>query len=183
MGDNALRVPFSISDPSISYSGQWEFWYATIAPYLEIPTNITDGAVWNGKRPPGVFACPSSRAKISNAANQATDYGYNIELHSGYSSGTARGNRLSKIAEPSNILIIADTQRFSNPSIVGPRDIANYSVTNPSMGMATRHGGTANCLFLDGRVEQIRPSDLTEAALKAPGSRFKWPYPWRPPAN
>ncbi len=124
MAENELKVPFSIASPAISYSGKWEIWYATVAPYLGIPDNITDGAVWNGKRPPGVFACPSSKAKITNAANQATDYGYNIELHSGYESGTARGDRLTKIAEPSKILILADTQRFSDPNSVARRDLA-----------------------------------------------------------
>ncbi len=183
MAENELKVPFSIADPSKSYSGKWELWYATIAPYLGIPDNITDGAVWNGKRPPGVFACPSSKGKIFNASSQATDYGYNIELHSGIETGTARGDRLPKIVEPSKILIIADTQRFSDPTRVGGRDLAPYYATDPNSGMGTRHGGKANVLFLDGHVEQIKPADLTEAALKAPGSRFQWPYPWKPPAN
>jgi len=183
MAENDLRVPFSIANPANSYSGNWELWYSTIAPYLGMPTNITDGAVWNGKRPPGVFACPSSKGKIFNAASQATDYGYNIELHSGIETGTARGDRLPKISEPSKILIIADSQRFSDPTRVGGRDLAPYYATDPASGMGTRHGGKANCLFLDGHVEAIKPADLTEAALKAPGSRFPWPYPWRPPAN
>lgn len=181
IAEDNLRLPFSSASPGESYSGGWEFWFATISQYWGGPTNITDGAVWNGKRPPGIYACPASKGKIFNASSQATDYGYNIELHATLSDGTRRADRMTKIAEPSKIIILADTQRFSDPSRVGGRDIAPYYATDPNSGMGTRHQGRCNVLFLDGHIEQIAPKDLTESALKAPGSRFTWPYPWRPP--
>lgn len=181
--DRNMKVPDAISPPEKSYTGQWELWYGVLAPYLGIATNITDGTVWNGKRPPGVFACPSSKGKIFNASSQATDYGYNLELYAGADQGIARGDFLTKVAEPSKVLVIADTQRFSDPSRVGGRDIAPYYAMDPNSGMGTRHEGRCNVLFLDGHVEQIKPANLTEQALKAPGSAFAWPYPWRPPAQ
>jgi prepilin-type N-terminal cleavage/methylation domain-containing protein/prepilin-type processing-associated H-X9-DG protein len=183
IAEGNMQIPFSSASPAESYSGGWEFWFATLAPYLGVPTNITEGAIWNGKRPPGVYACPASKAKIFNAANQATDYGYNIELHSLLADGTRRADRMSKIPEPSKILILADTQRFSDPSRVARRDLAPYVATDTSNGMGTRHGGRANVLFLDGHVEQIQPAKLTEQALKAPDALFPWPYPWRPPTQ
>ena len=143
---------------------KWENWYNTIVQYWGGPTNITDGAVWNGKRPPGIYACPASKGKIFNASSQATDYGYNIELHSKNSEGIYRADRMPKVAVPGKLLILADVQRLSDPARVGGRDLAPYYATTDG-GMATRHGGKSNVLFLDGHIEQIAPQDLTESAL------------------
>lgn len=165
VADRGMRIPDTITnDPQ----GGWEVWYGIVAPYLEIATNITDGNVWNGKRPPGVYACPASRGRIFNAASQATDYGYNIHLNERNAQGIARGDYLTKIAEPGKVLLLADTQRQSDPNRVGGRDIASYYISD----LATRHGGKGNFLYLDGHVElQSRTNIPTNSST----------YPWRPP--
>jgi prepilin-type N-terminal cleavage/methylation domain-containing protein/prepilin-type processing-associated H-X9-DG protein len=113
--------------------------------------------VWNTLAPPvkekGILLCPSDRNPNKREYSYGGwkrfyySYGYNY-IYVGASSQSGSGTRLSRITNPSNCLMVADSYFITTeqpyPTI--------YYQTGVSGDVSTRHGGGSNVLFVDGSV-------------------------------
>jgi prepilin-type processing-associated H-X9-DG protein len=135
-------------------------WVHVLTSYLDIKSSLLEPP---GRRPPGVFACPTSRNVMTGGGK--TDYPKN----SAVSENVAKAIRLSAITKPSAVVFLADGG--SNGSC--GRDLSPYSGTN--FGLNARHRNRCNVIYYDGHGES---HELDENFIKS------WnKLPWSPLAQ
>ena len=143
-------------------------WPTALFPYL------TPGLdVWKssdvGKRPNGVFACPSSK-KLNSPVNTIgfSDYSKNIIVNRVIpATNTANPSfKVGGMDNMSKIIFLADSP--------GTRDLSPYQSNGY---IVNRHNGKANVLFYDGHVEALNSSDTNQIPL---GESAAWSPPWQP---
>jgi len=143
-------------------------WPTALFPYL------TPGLdVWKssdvGKRPNGVFACPSSK-KLNDAVNSTGygDYSKNIIVNRAIPATNAAypSFKIGGMDNMSKIIFLADSDGF--------RDLSAFRSNGY---IVNRHNGKANVLFYDGHVEALNSSDTNQIPL---GASAVWSPPWQP---
>ena len=143
-------------------------WPTALFPYL------TPGLdVWKdydvGKRPNGVFACPSSK-KLNSPVNTIgfSDYSKNIIVNRTIPATNAAypSFKIGGMDNMSKIIFLADSP--------GTRDLSPYQSNGY---IVNRHNGKANVLFYDGHVEALNSSDTNQIPL---GASAVGNPPWQP---
>lgn len=117
-----------------------EDWFNALTPYLEMPSFnelVTSGSVPKpGER--SVFVCPSARAG-RNGGHFIT-YGMNMYLSRW---DQPERTRVAALPDPGTLAFMADA----------PGGYASTVPSRAAFSVEPRHGGRANVLFLDGRVQ------------------------------
>jgi prepilin-type processing-associated H-X9-DG protein len=140
------------------------FWFNAIGPYLDEGRRFRQDLVASGPWPQNIpFACPSITDKSKHGWGGAgIDVGLNGYLFPAGGPEIARV-RATNIENPSRALLAADA---ATPST----GVGSWQTDHPGAftgaNIAFRHGGKANILFVDGRVGQIEPGDLTPDLIK-----------------
>lgn len=139
------------------------YWFGHLAPLIGID-NIKNDKIYVGQRCPGPFACPASKGLIHATGSQVADFGYNMNIPK-FESASARIGYITKVEKPSKFILLAGTGEEGSTR-TGRREISASS----SWGLADRHNGKCNFLFLDGHSELHVPTELPT----------KGHDPWRP---
>lgn len=139
------------------------------APYLAATSPMRN------RRPPSIFACPSSRylvhgvspANPGGGERATTDFGKNFHTSQGRTWGGQSSLNIvtyDAVLSPSQVLLAADGWGA---------DVANAGWHFEDMGVEFRHrdGTSANVVFLDGHVEPRTFAQLKSRPLDV--------YPWR----
>jgi prepilin-type N-terminal cleavage/methylation domain-containing protein/prepilin-type processing-associated H-X9-DG protein len=160
------RLPYS---RATGPDGTLYYWYAVLAKEM----GLIDDAGYSSSRDafadarPKVFRCPSAHRNIGYSAGRSS-YGYNAYLGlEGFSWTRPRvvAKNLFSIRKPSQLVVIADKEEavsadgvVSNWLLWSTNGDAWHTLSAPG----TRHKDGANCLFLDGHVQHVPFSVLTE---------------------
>ncbi|MBU0477271.1 prepilin-type N-terminal cleavage/methylation domain-containing protein [bacterium] len=115
-----------------------------------------------------VFRCPSVKER-----NQWTDYGISPLLCCGTNSGSMNTsiNKMSKITLPAKTVLAGDAGSYPDDSGAQYR-LCYFTASPPSVSgyegyyTAWRHNSTANYVFIDGHVENVREMTVSELAAK-----------------
>ncbi len=136
-------------------------WARQLLPYLDMPANSFNQL--QGKRPPGVFACPASDYTLPTNGSWPSDYGKNAVF--AWRSGNPAYPPMpqSRILEPAKILFFAD-------SLAGARDVSPFPEGH---NMGFRHNDRAQVVYLDGHIGSFAPDEV-------PGASSWRTAPWYP---
>lgn len=148
-----------------------------LAPYLDVKFPPTAELTANTLFPADPFHCPAAEhpAKSGNK----THYGKNFFINSqkGYDTDPRRtGYRLADIPQPSRYYYLADAIPVSGQQQVswqiGSVGSNTGELPASKLGVALRHSGKANILFLDFHVETLDARQI---------GNWNWNYPGTPP--
>ncbi len=95
---------------------------------------------------------------------QFTDYGMNELIQ--YGGGTKLGDKLSKILDPSNFVVVSETTYVEADRGTGNYAAASSYSTTAAGSVAPMHGNSANVLWGDGHVDKAQASGSGEDAMK-----------------
>jgi prepilin-type N-terminal cleavage/methylation domain-containing protein/prepilin-type processing-associated H-X9-DG protein len=150
------RIPFQQKDSGTT-------WHVEVAPYLEGFTNADfyDLAQVDS-RPPGVFACPSSKATIRSG--NYSDYGMNYMVND-YGPTQSVPQRMLEQIPVSQVMLLADAVNCG-------RRLSPYS---PNGNMDPRHSKKyINVLYVDGHVSSGTVEELVDDIDGDPRATPPW---------
>jgi len=165
--DNNGRLP-PLSNSGANGNGKGNQWDAVIMPYLGIVSGVEVKTV---------FFCPASK-RFSTSKQPLSDnlsYSYNRDV----ASDTSGSGRLAAIEKPSQLMLVADTDRLpgTNENYLTMEGSSNPIFLNQtsdgSVNRMTykRHRGVINVLFADGSADSrapVGPPGATSRASKFP---------------
>ena len=107
-----------------------------------------------GRRPQGIWGCPSSRATFSDGSAGWSDYGQNNWLVKG-EDNKQRPIRYSQVQSPSETMQMMDARDLTWPGIwlAGSEAYTTGQISD-------RHNGMANVLYCDGSVRRVKQLDI-----------------------
>lgn len=143
-------------------------WSDALTAYLGMDKNNYGPS---GKRPTGVFACPSSQNVCNGGAR--SDYSSNGRINVTTSATIIW--RLNSLPSPALTIAFIDGGKAGNQC-----NRSTGSSVNSNWGVVARHGKTgdqarANALYFDGHVEALRIQDIP---LNPSSSQYH--QPWDP---
>lgn len=163
--NNGHITPFSLA-AAWGASGIWGNWWVNLLSreYLPVPgwanktTGMTDKEL-NGDPEAGVFLCPAA----TGFNNWGGGIGLSAEKGGHSLTNYAKSVKITKIANPSRIIMLGDSGQFTSGGIMTasrhfkcPDDWGTYTLD-------ARHSSFANGAMLDGHVEKRKKDDWKDA--------------------
>lgn len=159
--DNEDRLPVGGAAPAHFVDGTRNaHWQQQIVPYLypEATVQLGHDLARSQSHPPSLFLCPSATRHGAEIAH----HGANIRVMPG---SPAEQRRLGEF-QPS-VVLIADAHPAATPVIRPDTEASLYGAARSSgfhEGLAGRHRGRDNVLFVGGHVESFATGELPSAA-------------------